>query len=108
MTFSYVLNHSVHVLMYTYYFLALFGANMQTALKPVKRILTMVQISQFILMLSHCAFAIIYHCYIPNAILLLFCPNIALNLYLFSKFFRKSYLTKKNNHQQRVTAEHTE
>lgn len=94
-TFSYVLNHSVHVLMYSYYFLALFGPRMQRALRPVKRLLTVVQMIQFVLMLSQCCIAIINRCPIPNAILLLFCPNIALNLYLFAKFYRKTYSTKK-------------
>lgn len=94
-TFSYVLNHSVHVLMYSYYFLALFGPKMQKALQPVKKLLTLVQMIQFVLMLIQCTIAIIHQCPIPNSILLLFCPNIALNLYLFAKFYVKTYNAKR-------------
>ena len=97
-SFSYVLNHSVHVLMYSYYFLALFGPRMQKALQPVKRLLTLVQMIQFVLMLTQCSVAIVNHCPIPNAILMLFCPNIALNLYLFAKFYRTTYLKKRKAH----------
>lgn len=94
-TFSYVLNHSVHVLMYSYYFLALFGPRMQRALQPVKKLLTLVQMIQFVLMLTQCSVAIVNHCPIPNTILLLFCPNIVLNLFLFANFYRKTYLAKQ-------------
>lgn len=95
-SFSYILNHSVHVLMYFYYFLALFGPKMQRALHPVKRLLTVVQMIQFVLMLSQCAVAVINQCPIPTAILVLFCPNIVLNLYLFANFYRKTYLAKRS------------
>lgn len=96
-TFSYVLNHSVHVLMYFYYFLALFGPRMQQLLRPVKKLLTLVQMIQFVLMLTQCTVAIVHSCPIPNAILMLFCPNIVLNLYLFAKFYRKTYLSHKRS-----------
>lgn len=101
-TFAYVLNHSVHVLMYSYYFLALFGPKMQRALQPVKRVLTMVQMIQFIIMLSQCLMSVIHSCAIPNAILIMYCPNVALNLYLFAKFYRKSYLAKRKSQAEKT------
>lgn len=94
-TFSYVLNFSVHVLMYFYYFLALFGRNMQRALNPVKKFLTAVQMIQFVLMLTQCILSMVYSCAIPGAVLLMYVPNVALNLYLFGQFYRRSYLAQK-------------
>lgn len=93
-TFSYVLNHGVHVLMYFYYFLALFGPTMQRVLNPVKKFLTAIQMIQFLLMLGQCILSMIYSCAIPGAVLLMYVPNVALNLYLFGQFYRKSYLAK--------------
>lgn len=94
-TFSYWINYCVHALMYSYYFLALFGPQMQRALQPVKKILTLVQMIQFVLMLTQCTLTVVNRCPIPPAILFIFCPNIVLNLYLFAKFYRKSYLAKQ-------------
>lgn len=94
-TFSYVINYSVHAVMYFYYFLALFGPKMQKTLQPIKRMLTMIQMVQFLLMLTQCTLSVVNSCPIPNAILWIFCPNIVLNLYLFAKFYRQSYLAKQ-------------
>lgn len=41
--FSVVLNSSVHIIMYSYYFAALFGEALQRQLEPIKRRITLIQ-----------------------------------------------------------------
>lgn len=41
--FSVVLNSSVHIIMYGYYFAALFGRRVQRRLEPIKRRITLIQ-----------------------------------------------------------------
>ncbi|XP_017756788.1 PREDICTED: elongation of very long chain fatty acids protein 7-like [Eufriesea mexicana] len=90
LTFS-LYNSSVHVIMYTYYFLASFGPSMQKLLNPIKPIITTIQMVQFIILASYILQAFILDCTIsrPSAVLLL--GNIAMNFILFYNFYRTNY-----------------
>ncbi|XP_011865964.1 PREDICTED: elongation of very long chain fatty acids protein 4-like isoform X2 [Vollenhovia emeryi] len=92
------LNPSVHVIMYSYYFLSTFGSNMQQKLLPIKKWITIIQMIQivFIMVVSSQGF-------IPN------CGNMSvkyysvfafssalMNLLLFYNFYSSHYKKSKN------------
>uniref|UniRef100_A0A6M2DUS2 Elongation of very long chain fatty acids protein n=1 Tax=Xenopsylla cheopis TaxID=163159 RepID=A0A6M2DUS2_XENCH len=95
-TFSVMLNCVVHILMYTYYFLALLGPDMQNKLSWWKRSLTIVQMIQFCIILIHSSQALKEDCKISKFLVFLFMPNVVIIFYMFYDFYQKAYTPKKN------------
>lgn len=95
LSFSVVLNSFVHIVMYTYYFLALFGPNMQKKLKWFKKSITTLQIIQFLLLITNGLIASNPSCNSAKWFLAFYMPNIVLLLFMFVKFYSKNYTEKK-------------
>lgn len=89
-----LVNSMVHVIMYTYYLLSSFGPSVRQLLNPIKKMITIIQMIQFVFLMLHSMRA-----YIPG------CPGVkfgatvvlidlAINLVLFYDFYQKNYVEK--------------
>ncbi|XP_078045414.1 very long chain fatty acid elongase AAEL008004-like [Augochlora pura] len=88
-------NSLVHVLMYTYYLLAAHGPKMQKILAPIKPMITIIQMAQFVVMFIysiHMWFCDTPGMKIPITIMTV---NIVVNFFLFYNFYKKSYIKKE-------------
>ncbi|KAL2740957.1 elongation of very long chain fatty acids protein 4-like [Vespula squamosa] len=61
-----VVNCSIHVIMYTYYFLSSLGPEMQKLILPYKPILTITQMIQLMILMSHIIRALLPSCDMPK------------------------------------------
>lgn len=89
-----LVNLTIHIIMYTYYFLASYGDRFARVLR-YKRYLTVMQISQFIFVLAHCVFALTAGCVRSPIVLKLVMFEEFANLILFLNFYRKAYGSNK-------------
>ncbi|XP_025193399.1 elongation of very long chain fatty acids protein 4-like [Melanaphis sacchari] len=88
-----ILNSFVHVVMYSYYFLAALGPNMQKHLWW-KKYLTCIQIIQFILGILYCVSLIVFKCTYSKLFIVYMLVDVIIFLYLFLKFYKKTYKIK--------------
>jgi elongation of very long chain fatty acids protein 7 len=86
-----ILNSAVHVLMYSYYFFSSFDV-LKKATSIVKPLITTVQIVQLLVLLFHCFF-IIAKCQ-GSKLYYLQAGNLSLLVFMFFKFYAKSYIKK--------------
>ncbi|XP_035735458.1 elongation of very long chain fatty acids protein AAEL008004-like [Vespa mandarinia] len=94
-TFFPLVNCSVHVIMYTYYFFSTFGPNIQKILYRYKYLLTIIQMIQFVILICHAMQMLSPNCNyskIPGAFIIC---NYCINFILFYNFYKKNYLTGK-------------
>ncbi|VVC28055.1 ELO family, conserved site,ELO family [Cinara cedri] len=91
-----ILNATVHSIMYSYYFLSAFGPKMQKYLWW-KKYLTRLQIIQFIIGLAYGTSLFIYDCTFPRLFSFYMILDVSLFLYLFLKFYKKTYNTNKKS-----------
>src|SRR5690606_36806807 len=99
--FPILVNMCVHMIMYSYYFMAALGPHMQKYLWW-KKYLTSLQITQFIVCIVHALIPLVVDCGFPPQFILFGLPQGIFILYLFVKFYLKSYaehnkLTFKNS-----------
>lgn len=91
-SFSIMLNCLVHIMMYSYYLLALHGGkSIQNRIVRWKRILTIIQMLQFWIMVIHSLQALKPSCKVNKFVFGAFIPNVILVFYLFYDFYRKTY-----------------
>lgn len=86
------INSSVHIAMYSYYYLSSFkNDKIQKVLKHVKPLITIIQLVQFIIIIAHCTVAVLPSC---NASYFFDIQifNFTVLFYLFGKFFIQSYM----------------
>ena len=93
-TFFGFLNSFVHVPMYLYYFLAAFGPKMQKYLFW-KKYLTAFQMVQFVAIFVHSFQLLFIRCDFPKAFFVWIGCHAVLFWFLFSDFYKKSYIQKK-------------
>lgn len=117
--FSVVLNSCVHIIMYSYYFAALFGPRVQHRLEPIKRRITLIQMVgicvihfcvygkrdnerfspyaqiQFCLIIVQCCLALYNDCDMPRMLVYIYIPNVLFIFYMFYKFFNRAYANKE-------------
>jgi hypothetical protein len=88
-----IYNSMVHVIMYSYYLASSFKAccGMTKILKPY---LTIIQITQLVVLIGQCVFAILPTCKNHRELYLIQIVNIAIILLLFIKFYNQSYKKK--------------
>lgn len=88
-------NSFIHVIMYTYYFLAALGPQVRPYLWW-KRYITRMQITQFVCLLSHIMIPVFYDCGYPKGLLLFAFAQGSVGLVLFINFYIQSYIKNKN------------
>ncbi|KAK0176754.1 hypothetical protein PV328_000860 [Microctonus aethiopoides] len=88
------LNSIVHVVMYSYYLIAAMGPEYRKYLWW-KKYMTWMQLIQFGLMLVYLMVILFMDCAMPKALTYFFVTNVIIFIYLFSDFYRKSYINKK-------------
>lgn len=87
------INNLVHICMYSYYFLSSFR-QLTRFIISFKPILTAIQIIQLVVLIGHCVVAIMPSCGAPKLFYLQF-VNIAILIFMFSRFYIKSYVKKE-------------
>ncbi|XP_035279740.1 ELOVL fatty acid elongase 8a [Anguilla anguilla] len=94
-----MINSLVHVVMYLYYGLAALGPHMQRYLWW-KRYLTSLQLTQFVILTVHTTYNLIAECDFPDAMNAVVCTYLLSLIVLFSNFYYRSYLTKKEKEKK--------
>ncbi|XP_028048381.1 elongation of very long chain fatty acids protein 1 [Monomorium pharaonis] len=94
-----VVNSSIHVIMYSYYFLSTFGPDMQQRLLPFKKNFTVIQMVQFIIFLLIGVQGLMPNCDNKNMIYFsaISFINVMINLLFFLNFYISSYKKSKKS-----------
>ncbi|KDR20355.1 elongation of very long chain fatty acids protein AAEL008004-like [Zootermopsis nevadensis] len=90
-SFPVMINFLVHVFMYTYYFLTSLGLKWQKRTARFKKYITVIQLTQFIIMAVHALQAFHPKCNVHASMYYGHIPNIFIVYYLFYNFYKKSY-----------------
>lgn len=91
-----LVNSFIHIVMYTYYALAAMGPHMQKYLWW-KRYLTLMQISQFVLLIGQTGVNAMANCQFPKIFSYTVFFYASTILALFINFYRKAYLSKRKD-----------
>lgn len=90
-----ILNSSIHVIMYTYYFFSSFQ-KFTSITKTIKPLITTVQIIQLSVLFLHCCVALMPSCN-ASKIYIVQTLNLALLIFMFLRFFVKNFNAKKKS-----------
>ncbi|XP_063697840.1 very long chain fatty acid elongase AAEL008004-like [Culicoides brevitarsis] len=93
------INSIVHVIMYTYYMIAAMGPKYQKYLWW-KKYITKIQLIQFVLGVVHFSQIFIFDCGFPKWIAAVILPNGFFMFDMFSDFYKKAYITRKEAEQK--------
>ncbi|KAL6427790.1 hypothetical protein ACFW04_008309 [Cataglyphis niger] len=89
---SCTINSFIHMLMYTYYFLATYGPNVQKAIASFKQWITRAQMAQFVILIVYVSQNFLPACHVVSHwIVLLYIGNLIINFCLFYNFYQKTY-----------------
>ncbi|XP_050520255.1 elongation of very long chain fatty acids protein AAEL008004-like isoform X2 [Daktulosphaira vitifoliae] len=94
-----LINATVHVIMYSYYFLSALGPQIQKFLWW-KKYLTRIQIVQFLIIIAYQTCLYLFDCNFPKLFVMYCIANGILFLYLFIMFYQKTYT--KNEKKERI------
>ncbi|KAF2879952.1 hypothetical protein ILUMI_26221 [Ignelater luminosus] len=100
-TFFGLLNTFVHIVMYSYYLLAAFGPHMQKYLWW-KKYLTTLQMVQFVLVMVHAFQLLFIDCNYPKAFVWWIGMHAIMFYFLFSDFYKQTYMKKQARKNQEV------
>ncbi|XP_012288365.1 elongation of very long chain fatty acids protein AAEL008004 isoform X2 [Orussus abietinus] len=102
-TFFGLLNTFVHIVMYTYYFLAALGPHMQPYLWW-KKYLTAFQMLQFIAIMVHAFQLLFIDCNYPMAFVWFIGMHALMFFFLFNEFYQQSYSQKQSRLREKCAA----
>ncbi|XP_046663130.1 elongation of very long chain fatty acids protein 4-like [Homalodisca vitripennis] len=88
-----ILNNFVHIVMYSYYFLACFGPQVQKFLWW-KRYLTKLQLAQFGLVIAYLAYLYCNSCDVSQAFNIIWITNVSVIAVFFINFYVQTYILK--------------
>lgn len=94
-----IVNNSVHVIMYGYYFLSSLGPKVQKLINPYKSLLTSIQIVQLIILILYVFFLFLTGCDVPKFPAFIYLLNFFINLILFLNFYKKNYKISKGKNK---------
>ncbi|XP_029158272.1 elongation of very long chain fatty acids protein AAEL008004-like [Nylanderia fulva] len=87
-----LVNSGIHVIMYTYYFLAAWGPEVQKTIAPMKKWITIAQMVQFVVLITYLLQNVLPGCKVESHWkVFLFIGNLMINFYLFYDFYQKTY-----------------
>lgn len=87
-----IANSSIHVIMYTYYYLAARGPNVQKLILPLKPWITKMQMIQFVALIVYSTQNFFPGCKMaPHWVAVIFITNLIINFSLFYNFYQKAY-----------------
>ncbi|XP_033215083.1 elongation of very long chain fatty acids protein 4-like isoform X2 [Belonocnema kinseyi] len=89
-----VLNGSVHVIMYSYYFLSSIEG-IKEMVYAMKRFITIIQMVQLVILFLQACISLGPSCPVTKIPACVMMPNLLLNIYLFYNFYKKTYLDPK-------------
>ncbi|XP_063704320.1 very long chain fatty acid elongase 7-like [Culicoides brevitarsis] len=95
-----LINSSVHVLMYFYYLIAAMGPQYRKYLWW-KRYITKIQLIQFFAVVLYMTIMICFSCKTDKFFTRFFLANAVLFIYLFSDFYRKTYLVNQQKKEEK-------
>ncbi|EDW61875.1 very long chain fatty acid elongase AAEL008004 [Drosophila virilis] len=102
--FPILLNSNVHIIMYMYYLTAAVADKSTVrALMPVKKSITVIQMTQFILIMVHATF-VSMNCGVDKKVFIYFIFVIMLMLYGFYDFYRSSYQSSQRRKSEAAAA----
>ncbi|XP_020284255.1 elongation of very long chain fatty acids protein 1-like isoform X2 [Pseudomyrmex gracilis] len=93
-----LVNCSIHVIMYIYYFIAGWSQELQQVVSPFKPYITRLQMVQFIGLILYVLQSALPHCIVSEKIthiIPIFSANLLVYLCLFYNFYRNTYNKKK-------------
>ncbi|XP_076278218.1 very long chain fatty acid elongase 1-like [Lasioglossum baleicum] len=89
--FVMVVNSTVHVVMYTYYYFSAMGDKAPKILNTVKPLITVMQMVQFIILMLQNIITMVPSCPVPRLPAIVSIINLSINFILFYNFYRKNY-----------------
>ncbi|XP_014616919.1 PREDICTED: elongation of very long chain fatty acids protein 1-like [Polistes canadensis] len=89
-----LINCSVHVIMYIYYFFSSFDGNIRTTINKYKHWVTIIQMVQFVILFAHNSQGLLPSCNVPKIPTFLVTLNNVINFFLFYNFYKSAYLKK--------------
>lgn len=95
-----LINSSVHVLMYFYYLIAAMGPQYRKYLWW-KKYMTWIQLIQFFAVVLYMTTTILFSCKTDKFFTGFFLANACLFIYLFSDFYRKTYILNAQKREQK-------
>ncbi|KAL3210565.1 hypothetical protein MRX96_037037 [Rhipicephalus microplus] len=99
--FAVIFNSFVHIIMYSYYFLSLFGPSVRKHLWW-KRYLTLFQMIQFVILIVHVVIPLFIDCGYPRLHILIGLPQGFFFLYMFLRFYINAYIDGRKAAQDRA------
>ncbi|XP_058833221.1 elongation of very long chain fatty acids protein 4-like [Topomyia yanbarensis] len=95
LTYTIIVNSTVHMFMYSYYLIAIFSKQLPFKLSGVKKFITVFQIVQLISILANVGFAMRRSCPMPPTLIFIYLPYMLILLSMFFSFYVRTY--KMNN-----------
>ncbi|XP_034186603.2 very long chain fatty acid elongase 1-like [Osmia lignaria lignaria] len=91
-SFPMLVNSTVHVIMYSYYLLSSFGEKLQRILNPIKPLITITQMVQFIVLIAYAIQVFMPHCNAIKTPSVIAIVNLLINFVLFYNFYQNTYV----------------
>lgn len=90
-SFMMLINCSVHVIMYTYYYFSTMGDKMPKIVRKMKPFLTIIQMVQFLILMAQNFASLSPACPVPKLAGVISIINLLVNLKLFYNFYQQTY-----------------